>query len=298
MMKILITGANGLLGSYLVTDLTNQGHDVIATSKGLCRISTLTAPGKVTYHSLDITNAVLVEEIIDITRPDIIIHAAALTQADYCETNKAECWEVNVTATRFIIEAARKISARLIYVSTDFVFDGKNGPYKETDQPAPVNYYGCSKMVAEKSVMESGMSWSVARTVLVYGNSNSVSRTNIISWAAEKLKLGEKIRVVNDQYRTPTFTGDLAKGIRLIAEKKATGIFHLSGKDMLTPYDMAIETAEYLGLDKDLIEKVDAAVFSQPATRPLKTGFIIEKARTVLGYEPISFNEGLSRALK
>jgi len=297
-MKILVTGANGLLGSYLVTELTNHGHDVIATGKGLCRISISSGPGKMTYHSLDITNAVQVEEIIDLCRPEVIIHAAALTQPDYCETHKAACWEVNVTATRFIIEAARKTGAFLIYVSTDFVFDGKNGPYKETDQPAPVNYYGCSKMVAEKAVMESGLSWSVARTVLVYGNSCSVSRTNIISWAAEKLKLGEKIRVVNDQFRTPTFTGDLAMGIRLITEKKATGIFHLSGKDILTPYDMAIETAELLGLDKNLIEKVDAAVFSQPATRPLKTGFIIEKARFVLGYEPISFSEGLSRVLK
>jgi dTDP-4-dehydrorhamnose reductase len=297
-MKILVTGANGLLGSYLVTELVNHGHDVLATGKGMCRITTLSGPGKMTYHSLDITNAIQVEEIIDLSRPEVIIHAAALTQPDYCEMHKAACWEVNVTATRFIIEAARKTGAFLLYVSTDFVFDGKKGPYKETAQPAPVNYYGSSKMVAEKAVMESGLTWSVARTVLVYGNSNSVSRTNIILWAAEKLKLGEKIRVVSDQFRTPTFTGDLAKGIRLITEKKATGIYHLSGKDILTPYEMAIETAEYLGLNKNLIEKVDAAVFSQPATRPLKTGFIIEKARIDLGYEPISFSEGLSRVLK
>ncbi len=297
-MKVLVTGSNGLLGSFLVNELTNYGHHVIATGKGSSRLQTNTAPGILVYRELDITDAIWVEEVICSTRPEVIIHAAALTQADYCETNMAECWDVNVTATRFIIEAARKVSAFLIYVSTDFIFDGKNGPYIETDPPAPVNYYGCSKMVAEKSVMESGLSWSIARTVLVYGNSPSVARSNIITWAAEKLQKGERIRVVSEQHRTPTFTGDLAKGIRMIAEKKAPGIFHLSGKDFMTPYDMAIATAEYLQLDKNLIEKVDAAVFSQPATRPLKTGFIIDKARKVLGYEPISFSEGLNQVLK
>ena len=296
-MNVLITGANGLLGSFLVPELIKHGYNVIATGKGMSRLAPSSGPGKLDYQVLDITDGMRVEEMIQNARPDIIIHAAALTQADYCETHMAECWDVNVTATRFIIEAAKKTNAFLIYVSTDFIFDGKSGPYVETDQPAPVNYYGCSKMVAEKAVMQSGLSWSIARTVLVYGNSASVSRSNIISWAAEKLQKGEKIRVVNDQYRTPTFTGDLAKGIRLIAEKKATGIFHLSGKDLLTPYDMAIATAEYLYLDKNLIEKVDAAVFSQPAARPLKTGFNIEKARKELGYEPITFSEGLSRVL-
>jgi dTDP-4-dehydrorhamnose reductase len=297
-MKVLVTGSNGLLGSFLVNELTYYGHDVMATGKGLSRLPLNTGPGSLVYVDLDITDALRVEEVICNARPEVIIHAAALTQADYCETNKAECWDVNVTATRFIIEAARKVSAFLIYVSTDFIFDGKNGPYIETDPPAPVNYYGCSKMVAERSVMESGLPWSIARTVLVYGNSASVARSNIISWAAEKLQQGEKIRVVSDQYRTPTFAGDLAKGIRMIAEKKAPGIFHLSGKDLMTPYDMAIETAAYLQLDKNLVEKVDAEVFSQPAIRPLKTGFIIEKARKVLGYEPISFREGLYLVLK
>lgn len=296
-MNVLITGANGLLGSFLVPELIKHGYDVIATGKGASRLPLTSGPGKLDYQVLDITDAMQVEKIISNARPDIIIHAAALTQADYCETHMAACWDVNVTATRFIIAAAKKAAAFLIYVSTDFIFDGKSGPYVESDQPAPVNYYGCSKMVAEKAVMESGLTWSIARTVLVYGNSASVSRSNIITWAAEKLQKGEKIRVVNDQYRTPTFTGDLAKGIRLIAEKKATGIFHLSGKDLLTPYDMAIATAEYLHLDKNLIDKVDAAVFSQPAARPLKTGFNIEKARKILGYEPISFYEGLSRVL-
>jgi dTDP-4-dehydrorhamnose reductase len=296
-MKILLTGANGLLGAYLVPELGRAGHDVMATGIGPCRLQNLPDWGKVVYRTLDITDSEQVVEVLESFSPEVIIHAAAHTQADFCETHQAACWDVNVTATRFIIESARKLNAFLVYVSTDFVFDGKAGPYKESDIPAPVNYYGCSKRVAEKAVIDSGLDWSIARTVLVYGKTDTVARTTIISWAAEKLGKGEKIRVVSDQLRTPTYAGDLAKGLRLIAENKAKGIFHLSGKELMTPYDMALKTADYLGLDRNLVEKVDASVFSQPAIRPLKTGFIIDKARQELGYDPITFSEGLGLVL-
>ncbi len=297
-MKILLTGANGLLGSYLVPELARFGHEVLATGIGPCRLQIRPSWGNIVYRSLDITDSVQVTEVLESFSPEVIIHAAAHTQADFCETHQVACWDVNVTATRFIIEAARKIRAFLVYVSTDFVFDGKAGPYKESDIPAPINYYGCSKRVAEKAVMESGLDWSIARTVLVYGKTDSVARTTIISWAAEKLKKGEKIKVVCDQFRTPTYAGDLAKGLRLIAEKKATGIFHLSGKELMTPFDMAFKTADFLGADNNLVEKVDASVFSQPAIRPLKTGFIIDKARNELGFDPITFSEGLGLVLE
>ena len=296
-MKILLTGANGLLGAYLVPELGRAGHDVMATGIGPCRLQNLHEWGKVVYRTLDITDSEQVVEVLESFSPEVIIHAAAHTQADFCETHQAACWDVNVTATRFIIETARKTGAFLVYVSTDFVFDGKAGPYTESDLPAPVNYYGCSKRVAEKAVMESGLDWSIARTVLVYGKTDTVARTTIISWAAEKLRKGEKIKVVSDQLRTPTYAGDLAKGLRLIAEKKANGIFHLSGKEIMTPYEMVLKTAEFLGLDRNLVEKVDASVFSQPAIRPLKTGFIIDKARQELGYDPITFSEGLGLVL-
>ena len=297
-MKILLTGANGLLGYYLVPELGRFGHEVLATGIGPCRLQILHQWGNIVYRSLDITDSAQVTEVLESFSPEVIIHAAALTQADFCETHQVACWDVNVTATRFIIEAARKIRAFLVYVSTDFVFDGKAGPYKESDIPAPINYYGCSKRVAEKAVMESGLDWSIARTVLVYGKTDTVARTTIISWAAEKLSKGEKIKVVSDQFRTPTYAGDLAKGLRLIAEKKATGIYHLSGKELMTPYDMAIKTANFLGSDNNLVEKVDASVFSQPAIRPLKTGFIIDKARNELGFDPITFSEGLGLVLE
>lgn len=296
-MKILLTGANGLLGSYLVPELGRHGHEVMATGIGPCRLQIQPEWGNIVYRTLDITDPGQVTREMESFCPQVIIHAAAHTQADFCEIHQVACWDVNVTATRFIIEAARKLNAFMVYVSTDFVFDGKAGPYKESDTPAPVNYYGCTKRVAEKAVMASGLDWSIARTVLVYGKTDSVARTTIISWVAEKLNKGEKIKVVSDQYRTPTYAGDLATGLRLIAEKKITGIFHLSGKELMTPFDMALKTADFLGLDKSLVEKVDASVFAQPAIRPLKTGFVIDKAINELGYDPLTFSEGLGLVL-
>jgi dTDP-4-dehydrorhamnose reductase len=159
----------------------------------------------------------------------------------------------------------------------------------------PVNYYGSSKLAAEKAVMETDLNWCIIRTVLVYGNILTGNRSNIISWVQENLTAGKNIKVVSDQWRTPTYVEDLARGILLVIEKNATGIYHISGDEMLTPYDMAIATANYLGLDKTLIEKVDASMFKQPAMRPAKTGFVIDKAKRYLGYKPLSFDEGLRK---
>ncbi|HEY0679548.1 MAG TPA: NAD(P)-dependent oxidoreductase [Chitinophagaceae bacterium] len=293
-MKILITGANGLLGQQLTKQLLEKRHNVIATSKGPSRLPFLEQDGY-TYQELDITDGTKVNAVVTQSKPDLIIHAAAMTQVDACEEHKVECWNVNVTATRFLVDAAREINAGFIFVSTDFVFDGLHGPYEEGAEPNPVNYYGSSKWGAEKAVMESGLNWSIIRTVLVTGNSLSDTRQNIITWVKNKLEKGERIKMVDDQYRTPTFVEDLATGIVLIVEKKAQGIYHLSGKDSFTPYQIAIETARLLKLDESLIEKTDSSTLSQVAMRPPKTGFIINKAIKELGFQPHSFSESLKK---
>jgi len=293
-MKILITGANGLLGQHLVKLLLDTtAHDIIATGKGDPRY--VVQNSRLHYYALDITDGMAVHSLFEKLLPDTIVHCAALTQADECELNPIKAWEINVTATRFIVEAAKKINAFLIFISTDFVFDGINGPYKETDTVNPVSYYGSTKVAAEKSVAESGLPYAIARTCLLYGNIFAGTRNNVISWVKENLEQVKKIKVVSDQWRTPTYVEDLAKGILLIAEKKAVGLFHISGKDFLSPYDMAMATAAYLNLDASLIEKVDASVFTQPAKRPVTTGFIIDKAKNELGYEPLSFREGMMK---
>ena len=191
----------------------------------------------------------------------------------------------------------KKNNAYFIFISTDFVFDGINGPYKEEDIVNPVSYYGSTKVAGEKAVEESGLASAIVRTCLVYGNTLSGTRSNLITWVKDNLGLGKKIKVVSDQWRTPTYVEDLAKGILLIMEKKAEGCFHISGEVLLSPYQMAIATALYLSLDTSLIEKVDASIFTQPAKRPATTGFIIDKAKAVLGFKPLTFEEGLKNML-
>ncbi len=293
-MKILVTGANGLLGQTLIRQLLEKKHEVLATGKGPSRLIIAALPNY-SYKELDLTDGPIVQQFILDAKPEIIVHAAAMTQVDQCELDKPGCYNINVTATRFIIDAAKLINARIVYVSTDFVFDGQNGPYSETDEPMPVNYYGSTKLVAEKAVMESGLSWAIARTILVYGNSDPAGRLNIVGWIKQNLETATPINMVTDQLRTPTFVYDLAKGIVLIIEKNATGIFHLSGEQSMTPYEVAVEIARFFGYDTSLIKPSTSVDINQPAIRPPRTGFNISKAKKELGFQPSSFLDGLKQ---
>jgi dTDP-4-dehydrorhamnose reductase len=290
-MKVLVTGSNGLLGQYLVQRLSAlPGYEVIATGRGPNRLKM--QEGYV-YESVNLKDEAAVKGLVERHQPDVIVHAGAMTQADDCERNKDACWMANVTATRYLLQGAEKAGSFFLFLSTDFVFDGLGGPYREDDPVNPVNYYGASKAAAERIVKQGKAPWAIARTVLVYGLADDPLRTNIITWVKSNLEQKKKLKVVNDQWRTPTLVQDLAEGCRLIIDKRAEGIFHISGKDMLTPYDMAVQVASYLNLDTRLFEKVDATSFRQPARRPAKTGFVIEKAERELGYSPHSFEEGL-----
>ncbi len=290
-MRILLTGANGLFGQNLLTLLTNrQDYEVFATGKGENR----NPAGNYTYLPCDLTNQAEVKKLIELARPDYLIHAAAKTQVDDCEINQESCWESNVFATGYLLDEMSKGSGHVQYISTDFVFDGERGNYLETDQPNPVNYYGESKLEAEKLVQSSRLSWSIARTVLVYGVASDLSRSNILTWIYKSLKNNQPIRVVTDQIRTPTFVEDLAEGSLLILKNQAEGIYHISGDEVMSPYDLAIKIADYFDFNRSLITPVDASTFSQPGKRPQKTGFVIDKARETLGYTPRKFEETLA----
>ncbi|MFN3851023.1 MAG: SDR family oxidoreductase [Spirosomataceae bacterium] len=292
MKKILITGSNGLLGQKLVELLIQQPDiQTIATARGENR---LPQKGGYEYHKMDITDRQQILDVIASTKPDVVIHTAAMTNVDQCEAEKDNCWKQNVNAVEYLVEACEKNDVFLCHVSTDFIFDGKAGPYDETAEANPLSFYGWSKYAAEKVVTNSNIRWAIARTVLVYGIAHDMSRTNIILWVKNSLESGKNIKVVTDQWRTPTLAEDLAKGCFLIANKEAEGIFNISGKDFLTPYEMAIMTADFFGLDKNLIAQADGSTFTQPAKRPPRTGFILDKPREVLGYEPVSFIEGIA----
>lgn len=289
-MKILITGSNGLLGQKL-TELLEKDNTVelIATA---ARSSALPiTSGK--FQLLDITDPNAVDDVIDQHKPDVIINTAAMTQVDHCETQREVCWKSNVEAVGNLVRVARRNNTHLLHVSTDFIFDGTKEMLDETAVPNPVNFYGESKLAGEQVIRESNISWCIIRTVLVFGVTKDMSRSNIVLWVKNSLEQGKTIQVVNDQWRTPTLAEDLALGCYLAAKKKVNGVYNISGKDYLSAYDIAMRTAEFFKLDKSLIKETDSTRFTQPARRPPRTGFIIDKARRELNYEPHSFEEGL-----
>lgn len=292
MKKILITGSNGLLGQKLVELLITQPHiQCIATARGANRLPFTEGYA---YYSMDITDREQVNDVIAQVKPDVVVHGAAMTNVDQCEFEKENCWAQNVKAVEYIVEACQQHNIFLCHVSTDFIFDGTSGPYTEEGEANPLSFYGWSKYAAEKVVEHSKLRWAIARTVLVYGIAYDMSRSNIILWVKKSLEEKKNIKVVTDQWRTPTLAEDLAMGCFLIADQEAEGIFNISGKDLLTPYEMAIMTADYFGLDKSLIAQADSTTFTQPAKRPARTGFVLDKSQTVLGYAPHSFTEGIA----
>ncbi|MEN8249441.1 MAG: SDR family oxidoreductase, partial [Bacteroidota bacterium] len=226
-------------------------------------------------------------------KPDVVIHTAAMTQVDDCELNQEDCKVSNIEAVKNVVKGCEAVNAHLVHLSTDFIFDGSEGPLTEEADPNPVNFYGETKLEAEKIIMASDINWAIARTVLVYGIVQGLSRSNIILWVKENLENKNTLKVVDDQWRTPTLAEDLAMGCWLLAKNKTKGVYNISGNDMLTPYDMAQKVAEFFKLENQYITRANSATFTQPAKRPAKTGFIIDKAINDLGYQPHSFKEGI-----
>lgn len=289
-MKVLVTGANGFLGIHLVKSLLDKGFLVIATGKK--NPSLLDPHENLQYCQADLTDPFAIHDIFEEHKPDVVVHAAALSQVDLAEQEQWQAYSINVGGTLNVLANAEPLQAFFIFISTDFVFDGLKGYYQETDPTGPVNYYGKTKEEAEDAVMEYTAPWAIVRTSLVYGKPVS-GKPNILSVIKEKLEKGEVYGLVNDQWRSPTFVEDLALGIILIIEKKATGIFHISGKDVLTPYQMGKAAAVFLKRDPSLVKELFASNFSQPAKRPGKTNLVIDKAIHILGYAPVSFEEGM-----
>lgn len=290
-LKILVTGSNGLLGQKLVYKLKDREDvELIATARGENR---LIVQDGYSYESMDITNQANVNEVIDRHQPDCVIHTAAMTNVDQSELNRDECKKANVDAVQYIVEACERHHIHLVHVSTDFIFDGENGPYKEEDEPNPISYYGWSKLEGEKIVQASQLDWAIIRAILVFGVVDNMSRSNFALWAKRELENGNPIKVVNDQFRTPTLAEDLADLCISAALKKATGIYHSGSDQLYSILELVEKVADFYHLDKSLITPVSSTTLNQPAKRPPKTGFIIDKARMELDYAPLSYEEAL-----
>lgn len=289
-MKILYTGANGLLGQK-ISAATPQysNHAFLATARGKNRTKNL---GTASYVSMDITDRQGIENVLSEFRPDVIIHGAAMTHVDECEQHKELAYNLNVLGTQNIVDAAKELGAHVVHISTDFIFDGQDGPYNEEGIPNPVSYYGETKLQAEH-IVQTVDSWSILRTVLVIGIAEDLSRSNIVLWAKGALEKAQPIRVVDDQFRTPTLAEDLAQGALLAATQRAQGIFNISGPDFMSIYELVESVAEHFGLSMATVTRVDSSTLNQPAVRPPRTGFNISKAVENLGYRPHSFKEAL-----
>jgi dTDP-4-dehydrorhamnose reductase len=296
-MKILVTGANGLLGQKLLHRLAQEaGLQIMATGRGEHR-GTCELKGY-QYRPLDVTNRTAVLDFMAEYRPDCLIHTAAMTQVDDCEKDPQACRLNNQEAVRIVAGACKPWGTHLVHLSTDFIFDGRSGPYLEEDQPNPLSVYGQSKAAAEEIIMKYSGPWSIVRTVLVYGLASDISRSNIVLWVKKSLEEGRQIRIVSDQFRTPTLAEDLAEGCVAVALRKATGIYHLSGGEYMSVLEMARRIARYFHLNEKLIEPTTTTALGQPAARPLFSGFIIDKARRELNYAPHTLEEGITLILE
>lgn len=292
MQTVLVTGANGFVGYYIVTELLKQKYRVVAS--GSTDVHIYHTHPNFCYQPLDFTKPESVAAVFSKWKPDIVIHSGAISKPDECELNRPLAFLTNVTGTKNLLSEAVALNAQFIFLSTDFVFDGKRGMYKEDDERAPVNYYGETKVLAENETANYSGNWSIVRTILVYGKAGG-QKMSFLENVVTSAKQNKPLRIFSDQVRMPTYAGDLARGIVTICHQKAGGIYHLSGKNEITVYEAARQAIEFNQLDINLISPIQEGDLQAPAKRPKKTGFDLSKARRELGYEPVDFFTGLTK---
>lgn len=290
-MRILITGSNGLLGQKIVKLCLERKLSFIATSKGENRNTDCPQQN---YMPLDITNKLEINKVFESFYPTHVIHTAAITNVDYCEDHQEECEDVNVNAVKYLFAASKQYEAHFQLLSTDFVFDGTKGYYSETDEVNPLSVYSRSKADAEKVLLSDAYeNWSVVRTIIVYGEGNNLSRSNIVLWAIDSLKKGNEMTIVDDQFRMPTWADDLAWGCVEIIQRGKTGIFHISGPVLFSIYELVLAIGKHYNLPTDFIKPIKSDTLNQAAQRPPKTGFDLSKARRELDYNPLTLEQTL-----
>ena len=287
-MKLLITGGSGLYGSKLAQLATNKQHQVFSAHNQ--HPTTYGHPIK-----LDITNKAQVETALKKAQPDVVVHAASLTDVDKCELNPKLAMKINIKGTDNIVQALKKINAFLIFISTDYVFNGEKGYYTETDQPSPINYYGYTKLKAEEHVKTINSKYCIARTSVIYGATPAAGKTNFALWLLDKLNKKERARVFTDQWNSPTLNTSLAEMTLEIAERNLAGIYHLSGVTRISRFEFAILLSKTFKLDTNLIIPTLSTELSFPAKRPQDSSLNTSKAQQTLGNQPLQIDEALKK---
>jgi dTDP-4-dehydrorhamnose reductase len=282
---LLVTGASGLLGNRIV-ELAKDDFAVISihNTKSL-------HPNSI---KLDLTNAIEVASLCNKLKPTVVIHAASETNVDKCETEKERAWKTNVEGTRNLAEACKKTDAKVIYVSTDYVFDGEKGRYTEKDEPNPINYYGFTKFEGEKQIISHCRNYVILRTSVLYGW--HPWKQNFVTWIINTLKQNKEITVVEDHYNTPTLAHNLAEMIFETVQKDLRGLYHASGSQRISRYEFAQKIAKAFDLDSSLIKPIKMnQLKAWIAKRPRDSSLNTDKIQKQLKTKPLNITEGLNR---
>ena len=286
-LKLLITGAGGLYGSKLAKIAVERNLEVYS-----CDVQESMVCGN--FVKFDVSNRELVNEAFKRVKPDAVVHAATLTDVDKCELNKELAWKINVEGTRNIVESAKNAGSFLIYISTDYVFNGEKGMYNELDKPDPINHYGLTKLRAEELVKTQD-EYFIARPSVIYGSTPAAGKVNFALWLIETLRKGDHVKIVTDQWNTPTLNTNLAEMTLEAAERRLTGTFHLCGATRVSRFQFAGLIAETFGLSKNLIDPALSSQFKWPAKRPMDSSLDTAKAQQTLRNKPLEIHEALKR---
>ncbi|MCX6653672.1 MAG: dTDP-4-dehydrorhamnose reductase [Candidatus Bathyarchaeota archaeon] len=289
--RTLVTGASGLLGSKVAQMASLLGLDVYSSYNDH-QVS------KNNSLQIDLRNKDQVKRSITSVKPDHVIHCAALSDVDKCENNQELAWSINVEGTRAIIKASEAIGASLVFVSTDYVFQGDAGGYKEEDAANPINYYGCTKLQAESLVKKMKGDWTIVRPSVIYGSVPAAGKINFALWIINKLQRKEPIKIITDQWVSPTLNTNLSHMILEIIQRRLPGVYHLAGATPISRYNFAIKIATEFNLDERLISPSLSKDMSWVAKRPINSSLNVKKASKTLNAKPLMIKEAMSQLKK
>ena len=284
-MRLLVTGAGGLLGSS-IAEIGSYRHQIFSGFREHW-------PAFGIPVAMDLFDLDKIGREVERLKPDAILHTAALTDVDKCETEKEAASRVNHRATEVLSESANRVGAFFLYVSTDAVFDGKKGMYRETDQPRPINHYGETKLLGEESVKAAGVEYCIARASVIYGSRRAAQKENFALWVIGKLNAGEVVSIVRDQFVSPSLNSNVAEMTLEAVERRQTGIFHIAGASRVSRYDFAVALADAFGLDASLVEPVTMDEMKWVAKRPRDSSLDVSKAASLLSKKPILLPDAL-----
>ncbi len=292
MNNVLLLGGSGVIGAALLRLLHGQAnvtatyaHNAQGIDATLC-----------TVRAVDITDFAATQAVMRESAPTLVLHAAGHANVDFCQQHPDEARQSNVLGTHNVIRACAEVGARLIYLSTNAVFDGNAAPYQETDTPHPINVYGQLKLESEQLVDASPLDHVIVRLILSYGWQPPGARANPLTWVVNSFGQGKPLNLVNDVYENPLYAESAADGLWAIATRGRQALYHLAGATIVNRYELALAIAETFALDASKLNPVSSDFFPTIAPRPKNTSYFTTRAQTELGWQPMTLAAGLARA--